>query len=119
MLTENYLGRFYTSLSLYLMGIADVFLNLSCLLIVWFSRILVNTTGDPYNIYIDGFDPKHFSGNTNGLGLFFIITISSSLYSRASIGMPHTLNSLGVFPGSIDILSADKLNTFLLYSGLP
>jgi hypothetical protein len=101
------------------MGIAEVFLNLSCRLIVWFKRILVKTIGDPSKIYIEGFDPRHFSGSTKGLGLFFTITISSSLYSLASIGTAQTRNSLGVFPGSIDILSADKLNTFLLYSGFP
>lgn len=47
--TENYLGKLSTSLSLYFIGTADVFLNFNCLLIVWFNKILVNTIGDPYN----------------------------------------------------------------------
>lgn len=119
MFTVNYLGRFSTSLSLYLIGIAEVFLNFSWRLIVWFKRILVNTTGDPSRIYSEGFDPRHFSGNTKGFGLFLIITINSSLYYLASIGTAQTLNSLGVFPGSIDTLYDDKLKTFLLYSGFP
>ncbi len=96
-----------------------MFLNFSWRLIVWFKRILVNTTGDPSKIYSVGFDPRHFNGKTRGFGLFFTITINSSLYSLASIGIAQILNSLGVFPGSIDTLSADKLKTFLLYSGFP
>ena len=86
---------------------------------VWLSKILVNTMGDPSKIYKEGLDPKHFIGKTMGFGLFLTITINSSLYSLASIGIAHTLNSVGLLPGSIEILSADRLNTFLLYSGFP
>lgn len=119
MFTENYLGRLSTSFSLYLIGTAQVFLNLNCLLIIWFKRILVKTMGDPYNISIEGLDPRHFTGITKGFGLFFIITINSSLYYLASIGIAQTLSYFEVLPGSIDILSLDKLKTFLLYSGFP
>lgn len=100
------------------MGTADVFLNLSCRLMVWFKRIRVKTIGDPSKISIDGLHPRHLKGKTRGLGLFLIITINSSLYYLGSVGIAHTLTYFAVWLGSIDILSTDRLKTFLLYSGL-
>lgn len=118
-LTENYFGKLSTSFNLNFIGTADVFLNFNCLLIAWFNKILVNTIGEPYNIYKVGFDPKHLKGKTKGLGLFLIITISSSLYYLAYIGMAQILTYCWLFPDSTDNLSTDTLNTFLLYSGFP
>jgi len=76
MLTDNYLGNFYQSKSLNFTGTALVFLNLNCLLIDWLSNILVNDIGEPYVIYMVGFDPKHLSGSTRGFGLFLIMIIN-------------------------------------------
>lgn len=77
------------------MGIALVFMSFTYLLIVWLRRILVNLIGEPSLTYTIGLDPKHFNGIVMGVGLFFIMIISSSINGFGSSGIAHTLNYLG------------------------
>lgn len=70
-------------------------------------------------ISIDGFEPRHRRGTIRGVGLFLIMTISSSLNYLASSGMAQTLTSLGTSPVSTFALSIEIVKIFFLKAGSP
>lgn len=114
-ITSNYWGSFSQPSSLNFIGIALVFWSFNYLLIVWFNNILVNFIGDPSFTSITGFDPKHLKGIVTGVGLFLIITISSSINGLGSSGIDQTLSYFGGSSGWITHLSKSTVKTPFLY----
>ncbi len=71
----------------------------------------MNFIGEPYFTSIIGFEPKHFKGIIMGVGLFFIITMSSSINGLGSSGIAHTRNYLGGSLGWIVTSLNETVNT--------
>ena len=76
-----------------MIGIAHLFLNLTCFDADCFNKSLSNIRLDPSIISISGFYPRHWIGKITGIGLSWIITINSSLNLWGESGIAQTLIS--------------------------